>query len=542
MKKISYCFLAMVLFTTGVSAQVTIGSGKVPESFSALEVVGNNIHGLRLPRIETTARRDEIFTNAAGFQANNLAMGLQIFNLETRCVETWNGSVWIQSCPPEGPYVPPLPPAPPITSIPAGTGTTNWATNAWVGAFWRNDQTGERIIRSTNSTPWTVTVDPEYTSWVVVDNARENATLWKDGVTPDDAELYQVSGSNTLSGNGDILFRFGLKSTNPNPVTSDFKAMNPETGDIVNSRAPRYATATLNINGTNHKLFLRQGEAADYVYRRTDLISVYEYGYSKEIARTWAAKFSPYNLTDENLSETVLSSQTAINGGKFVEFPTQAGAFWQWGTSLTRSNYTNYLRRAYHPVNPTGVPAIWDDDDYYFPGSGVWSEFTGNNRLETCPEGWRRPMDNNELSTGVANTNELLQSLFITTNENNGSDRHRYFGYYADGFFDRLPIVNSVTNDTNSAVSANTKDAAYRGLLFTNPATNASLFVPAAGYHDYYYGNLQYAGSIGQAWTSSSNANYSETSSWYLFINKSFARLGSTNHTGGFSIRCVSDN
>ncbi len=108
MKKISYCLLAMVLFTTGVSAQVTIGSGKVPEKYSLLELVSHNKLGVRLPQIETTELRDDILTDAE--KTNPLSQGLQIYNMETRCVETWNGSVWIQACPPEGPYVPPTPP------------------------------------------------------------------------------------------------------------------------------------------------------------------------------------------------------------------------------------------------------------------------------------------------------------------------------------------------------------------------------------------------------------------------------------------------
>ncbi len=98
MKKISYCLLAMMMLTTGVSAQVTIGSGDVPKDFSVLELISNNTRGLRLPHIATTVQRDIVFTDADGFKTNPLAQGLQIFNMETRCVETWNGTVWIQSC------------------------------------------------------------------------------------------------------------------------------------------------------------------------------------------------------------------------------------------------------------------------------------------------------------------------------------------------------------------------------------------------------------------------------------------------------------
>jgi len=39
------------------------------------------------------------------------AQGLTIFNTTTKCVETWNGAAWIQSCPPGGPALPPAAPA-----------------------------------------------------------------------------------------------------------------------------------------------------------------------------------------------------------------------------------------------------------------------------------------------------------------------------------------------------------------------------------------------------------------------------------------------
>jgi len=90
-----FCFM---LSAERINAQVVIGSLDVPQEFSILELINENDKGLRLPQIETTAQRDAIFTNAPGFQSNPLAQGLQIFNMETNCVETWNGSKWISPC------------------------------------------------------------------------------------------------------------------------------------------------------------------------------------------------------------------------------------------------------------------------------------------------------------------------------------------------------------------------------------------------------------------------------------------------------------
>ena len=102
MKKISFfrslLFAALLLAPTGASAQVTIGNGKVPESFSVLELISNQKQGLRLPHL-TTAERDAVQATF-GSLATTEAEGLQIFNTDTKCVETWNGSIWIGQCAP----------------------------------------------------------------------------------------------------------------------------------------------------------------------------------------------------------------------------------------------------------------------------------------------------------------------------------------------------------------------------------------------------------------------------------------------------------
>ena len=86
--------LFVFLATSSMYSQVTIGSLKDPEAFSLLELDGENSKGLRLPQIESTAQRDSIFTNADGFKDNPLAQGLKIFNMQTKCVEYWNGTSW----------------------------------------------------------------------------------------------------------------------------------------------------------------------------------------------------------------------------------------------------------------------------------------------------------------------------------------------------------------------------------------------------------------------------------------------------------------
>jgi hypothetical protein len=104
--------LVMLLLVAAVSAQaqVTIGDLKNPEPFSILELVSgsesnNGNRGLRLPQLTTEEREAMVFT---GYETE--ALGLQIFNRSTRCVETWNGSNWIQSCFNNTPAIPPVSP------------------------------------------------------------------------------------------------------------------------------------------------------------------------------------------------------------------------------------------------------------------------------------------------------------------------------------------------------------------------------------------------------------------------------------------------
>ena len=95
--KILLFLCGLLLAFSPIYSQVTIGANKAPEKFSVLELVSND-KGLRLPQIETNAQRDAIFTNAEGFATNQLVLGLQIFNMQTNCVEYWNGTQWISLC------------------------------------------------------------------------------------------------------------------------------------------------------------------------------------------------------------------------------------------------------------------------------------------------------------------------------------------------------------------------------------------------------------------------------------------------------------
>jgi formylglycine-generating enzyme required for sulfatase activity len=100
-------FSALCLLNVSrASAQATIGSIDDPQSFSILELVGGGTLGFRLPQLTTFQRDDMVATTAFQAEKSGKARGLQIFNTTTRCVETWNGTKWIEQCAPEEPVAP----------------------------------------------------------------------------------------------------------------------------------------------------------------------------------------------------------------------------------------------------------------------------------------------------------------------------------------------------------------------------------------------------------------------------------------------------
>ena len=141
------------------------------------------------------------------------------------------------------------------------------------------------------------------------------------------------------------------------------------------------------------------------------------------------------------------------------------------------------------------------------------------------------------------------------------------YGCYADGFFDRRPVMerNMVVGDsrdpsTGSApagsskkykgVSLDNTEAAYVGTLFFNASTKASLFLPSAGRRWYLDGSLEYAGETGYYWASSVAPGWTDMSTgvqngnpygnmWNFEFNYDATKPISTSHLFGNTIRCV---
>lgn len=384
----------------------------------------------------------------------------------------------------------------------------------WVGTFHRSDEVGERVIYSDHTGAWSAQVDDPMGggSFVILSKVPGNN---KDLGTesPGNAEDYPVrDGVKSVEGNGRIYFRVGMASTyTPTPT------------------APaRYATITVNYSdgGATAKIYVRQGEGADYVMRNGDPPVA---GVDTELTRTrtLAKKFSPYNLTDPQRGVGRVGNAT---GTKYVftDYPTQGGYYFQWGRTY-----------AWDPRTVKAVNWNWNN---------IGGNWDNNKRLwETCPAGYRRPNDGSTATagTGMANDSEIRQSLF--SNPRNGWEgvpaNNALWGYYADGFFDRRPIRTSITDVPASATGADA-ELAYLGRLFFNPYTHASVFLPAAGVRKDPNNNpgplgaLSYAGSMCVIWS----ATYSSsTDASYLSNNRLFAHLWRAGQRNGISIRCIKD-
>jgi len=433
----------------------------------------------------------------------------------------------------------------------------------YVGAFWTAQEKGERILRfvglgagSANWGPWSATVLSYGVGWnpgsgdgIVFSTSRLDAgTLASRGIsftsnmTPMDAESSAslvTDGTSSVSGvvddgaNQDVLFRIGLQK----PFSAFDAEHNPA----------RYAVVAL-VYGTPaklYKIYIRQGEGADYVMNIGDKNSS---GTTVDDNRAYARKLMPYNLTAQeykdgtkaggsNLSDHVqIPLRTGSSGGgAFVKYPTQAGALFQFTANAPNQRW------AYHPVNPltgliSGYPA----------GSGTLWDETNN---ETCPPGYRRPQDGSptaQNATGPVAGSEIRQSLWLNPPSNQNSNNNNCAaGFYADGFFDRRQIVagQGLLSGANSVVSIANGNMASRGLLFYNPVSFASLFFPASGI----YSNLPSNGRayMGQESYISTSSTQNGSYAWKLMVALvntagSSVRMNPIAHSSiASTVRCI---
>lgn len=435
----------------------------------------------------------------------------------------------------------------------AGAGTA-LSDRTYAGAFWRSNQRGERLIRIPVKAAgnWTVQVyeyGEGFSEGDIVFSSSWDGELPTNASDPDALGSYVTDGGISATATtvkvgyeNYIFFRIGLNGM-----------WTPRTG-----KPARYAVALISYtpsNGTtiHQKLFLRQGEGADYVMAPGDRDANGD-AFS-DIGRPDAKAWSPYNLTAKswpaNDTEYVQIKKRTASGEPFYEpgvsygssepdfaaYPTMAGAMFQWSQ---KTDNTTWHRRAFNPGLSTYTDLVWNTTDYQ-----IWA---WNEELhETCPEGYRRP-DIRAENDGVGG-NEAWQSFVCTQSE---ASANSIWGFYADGYFDRLPVEVAEGSKPNTSyptvVAKGGKNVAYIGRVIFNSSPssathyNASLFIPATGYrYDYINGALEGAGNFGYGWSrveSSSNSYYG----CFNNVSKSSIRVNSaTNKSNAFPVRCVRD-
>ncbi|MCL2652119.1 MAG: hypothetical protein FWD60_13990 [Candidatus Azobacteroides sp.] len=710
MKKITLLLTmatAALLFGNGafLNAQVTVGADMPADSFAVLELVSNTHNGLRLPQIPTTVARNLI---SETYGNDPKLMGLEIFNMETKCVETWNGSVWISTCfdvcsvavpiasvtltsdRPDGGNVSlgrtflltaEITPAaaadyatynwqklqdgawvtvhtstepswsPMINTmgdnyfrVEAFNGCDSYATSTtnvnvtgsfpvtvedepntlmYVGAFWRASQTGERVIyipvgaaSLNNHGQWSAAIsymddrwDPANGDGILLSNTPSADPNIRTATFNPNAENFKVtSGSDIISGNvspGDAIeFRIGLQKK-----FSDLPACNLDNPNYTSTFPARYAVIMLlyGDDGSGEpkwrRIFIRQGEGADYVMRPEDALG--------SGARPEAKRFSPYNLKDKNhtypsgTQSNRTNFDTSTGLGVYVEYPTMVGyAFSAGGRNSSNTNPNTGVvgvspiigGAQIQPVNQNNLPFAQSLSN----GVGWWVTGATVNGPELCPTGFRRPSDGSVTAAGAGTVtgSEIRQSLWLEpqnggntytsnpafvgnpspSNRNNSEG-----GIYADGYYDRGVIqttgIYTTTNPTligtyqtcvmyssgyNPAPAASVSGpmlspqanvlythVAASGRLFFNPTTNASVFFPAGGISPLNNGvAIDGVGDVGGYWTrtgyatgaSAGAVSYLDFSIWDGGGNSTVqVRMNVGNAQTFMPVRCVKD-
>lgn len=207
---------------------------------------------------------------------------------------------------------------------------SNYTNPYYAGAFYRYNQKGERVITGMRqrSQSWTVTVPEDFQDWLVVSATPSfDPGIGTFSPGPGDAENYPVTTNQFKKESGDkieglsgrIYFRIGIKEGAPGlPANAE--------------AAPKYGYVLLSATavGTNGpwqewtRIYVRQGEAADYIYTPEETIPTEVYGgwamttkipvdakyipLAGEKRGKAAVKFSPFNLTAPNIYDKSVSA------------------------------------------------------------------------------------------------------------------------------------------------------------------------------------------------------------------------------------------
>ena len=224
-------------------------------------------------------------------------------------------------------------------SVEPATISVNTIQTSYVGAYWRYNETGERIIRMNNTGTWDAALIATDSNWdasdILIDYLPSSYNTEIGTLISTDI-LQMTETANIVSGTGDISFRIGLKAS----ATLESS-----------TSTPRFAIVMVKYDGLtkSHFIFLRQGEAP--------------------VAINGTTAFSPYNIS------SVQSS--TIGTYEFTDYPSKAGGYKQWstdavvypisGSSMTSSVNTDTIAN----VCPTGYRIPTQDDFIQLKGDST---------------------------------------------------------------------------------------------------------------------------------------------------------------------------
>lgn len=358
-------------------------------------------------------------------------------------------------------------------------------SSPYVGAFWRNDQMGERLIsisvdKEDMRGEWTATVAWTSDNWpeediIILQEPKPLIKELFDETMTDTPHIFEQSamaiGTTVVQGvtyqSNDIFFKIGLKNKHT-PAPTDAQV--------------RYAVIllTYNNNTKNHFIYLRQGETPSIIGTGTTTL------------------WSVYNLGNS-------ATPAPFNNGGFVRFPSQGGYFKKASTATTM----------YPPTSTGFVLSDWNADQSYTSIAAV------------CPVGYRIP-------TSLTSTSGDIYSLFVGTNA--AAKASVITGRYADGYSDRArdPQVYAPNHDY----------AASTGHIVVNTSSYASVFFPTFGYRAATNGKITDGATYGGYW-SSSQYGKKEFSSLKFFMQRgtipSDITQGRSDAALGQNIRCVKE-
>lgn len=191
--------------------------------------------------------------------------------------------------------------------------------------------------------------------------------------------------------------------------------------------------------------------------------------------------------------------------GEYKGYP--YGKLYQWGRKYGQgydsndASYPSGANLVQGPVAPSwGSSADYSDEFFYGLSNwcnqqidDLWADSNGKTTKDPCPEGWRVPT-RDELESLSAN-----YSAWTT-------DASEHNGRYLTGEYTYMEGV-------------------------------AQIFLPAAGYRDYYGGSFCNRGGYGNYWSSTSYISYAN----YLLLVSGNVGVNSYSRAGGFSVRCVQE-